>query len=224
MLDLGFARLDVDRAERTGMAEVVYAEGKTPDQVLGCLAGLLENAPMALATRVPTPTAEAIRKRWPGADLDPLARCARIGAPPAEMGRVIVVSAGTSDASVAAEAAFAAQALGAGVSRIEDVGVAGLHRLMSVRADLEAADVAIVVAGMDGALASAVGGLVSTPVVAVPTSVGYGAAFEGLAALLTMLTSCAPGVVVTNIDNGFGAAAFAAKVLARRRRVGTEPG
>lgn len=215
VLDLGFARLDIDRVERTGIPEVVYAEGKTPDQVVACLAGLLETGPMALATRVGAETAEAIRRRWPDADVDPLARCARIGCPTSKVGRIVVVSAGTSDASVAAEAAFVADALGAAVTRIEDIGVAGLNRLMAVRADLEAADLVIVVAGMDGALASAVGGLVSKPVVAVPTSVGYGAAFEGLAALLTMLNSCAPGVVVVNIDNGFGAAAFAAKVLAR---------
>lgn len=218
VLDLGFARLDVDRVERTGIPEVVYAEGKTADQVVGCLTGLLENGPLALATRVDDQTAEAIRSRWPDAAFDPEARCALIGTAPGEIGRVAVVSAGTSDAPVAAEAAFVARGLGAAVTRIEDVGVAGLHRLIAVRADLEAADVVIVVAGMDGALASAVGGLVSTPVVAVPTSVGYGAAFEGLAALLTMLNSCAPGVVVTNIDNGFGAATFAAKVLIRRHR------
>ncbi|MGI8720851.1 MAG: nickel pincer cofactor biosynthesis protein LarB [Geodermatophilaceae bacterium] len=216
LLDLGFARLDIDRVDRTGIPEVVYAEGKTADQVVGCLAGLLENGPFALATRVDEQTAEAIRSRWPEAALDPEARCALIGTAPGEIGRVAVVSAGTSDAPVAAEAAFVARALGAQVTRIDDIGVAGLHRLMAVRTELEAADVVIVVAGMDGALASAVGGLVSKPVIAVPTSVGYGAAFEGLAALLTMLNSCAPGVVVVNIDNGFGAAAFAAKVLARR--------
>ena len=224
VLDLGFARLDIDRIERTGIPEVVYAEGKTSEQVLGCLVGLLENAPMALATRIDPHTADAIGLRWPQAVVDPVARCALIGTAPVEVGRVAVVSAGTSDASVAAEAAFVARALGAQVTRIEDVGVAGLHRLISVRADLEAADVVIVVAGMDGALASAVGGLVSKPVVAVPTSVGYGAAFEGLAALLTMLNSCAPGVAVVNIDNGFGAAAFAAKVLgAEIRRRGGAP-
>ncbi len=216
VLDLGFARLDVDRAERTGIPEVVYAEGKTPEQVVGCLAGLLENGPMALATRVDAETAESIQRRWPDAHLDSLARCARIGCLSSGAGNVVVVSAGTSDAPVAAEAAFVADALGAAVTRIDDVGVAGLHRLMAVRGELESADLVIVVAGMDGALASAVGGLVSTPVVAVPTSVGYGAAFDGLAALLTMLNSCAPGVVVTNIDNGFGAAAFAAKVLGRQ--------
>jgi len=216
VLDLGFARLDTDRVARTGIPEVVYAEGKSPGQVVDCLAGLLENHPQALATRVDEHTAAAIRSRWPEAALDPVARCALIGAVPREIGRVAVVSAGTSDGPVAAEAAFVAEALGAPVTRIADVGVAGLHRLLAVRGDLEAADVVIVVAGMDGALASAVGGLVSKPVVAVPTSVGYGAAFEGLAALLTMLNSCAPGVAVVNIDNGFGAAAFAAKVLARR--------
>lgn len=215
VLDLGFAQLDVDRAERTGLPEVVYAEGKTPEQVVACLAGLLETVPMAMATRVSAAAADAIRMRWPDAELDPQARCARIGAATRRLGQVAVVSAGTSDGPVAAEACFVADALGARVTRIEDVGVAGLHRLLAVRADLEAADVVVVVAGMDGALASAVGGLISTPVVAVPTSVGYGAAFDGLAALLTMLNSCAPGVVVTNIDNGFGAAAFAAKLLSR---------
>jgi len=218
VLDLGFARLDVDRAERTGIPEVVYAQGKTPEQVVGCLAGLRETGQIAVATRVDEKVAEAIQLRWPDADLDPVARCARIGCPPSGIGDVVVVSAGTSDAPVAAEAAFVAESLGAEVTRIDDVGVAGLHRLLSVRGNLEAADVVIVVAGMDGALASAVGGLVSSPVVAVPTSVGYGAAFDGLAALLTMLNSCAPGVVVTNIDNGFGAAAFAAKVLVGRAR------
>lgn len=215
VLDLGYARLDLDRTRRTGIPEVVYAEGKTPEQVVGCLAGLLETAQVAVATRLFPEAARAIRLRWPDAEIDPIARCALIGPAPVETGRVAVVSAGTSDASVAAEAAFIARALGAAVTWIADVGVAGLHRLMAVRGEIEACDVVIVVAGMDGALASAVGGLVSKPVIAVPTSVGYGAAFEGLAALLTMLNSCAPGVVVVNIDNGFGAAAFAAKVLAR---------
>ncbi len=224
VLDLGFARLDIDRVERTGIPEVVYAEGKTPDQVVGCLAGLLETGTLALATRVDAKAAEAIQLRWPDADLDPVARCARIGCPASQVGDVVVVSAGTSDAPVAAEAAFVAESLGVAVTRIDDVGVAGLHRLIAVRVDLEAADVVIVVAGMDGALSSAVGGLVSSPVVAVPTSVGYGAAFDGLAALLTMLNSCAPGVVVTNIDNGFGAAAFAAKLLNRWSRRPTRPG
>ncbi len=219
VLDLGFARLDVHRTERTGIPEVVYAEGKTPEQVVGCLAGLIGIGPLALATRVSAETADAVRLSWPDAHFDPLARCIRIGCSTGAVGNVVVVSAGTSDAPVAAEAAFVAAAFGATVTRIEDGGVAGLHRLMGVRPELEAADVVIVVAGMDGALASAVGGLVSTPVVAVPTSIGYGAAFEGLAALLTMLTSCAPGIVVTNIDNGFGAAAFAAKVLLRRPEV-----
>lgn len=216
VLDLGFARLDVDRTRRTGIPEVVYAEGKTPEQVVVCLAGLLETAQVALATRLFPEADRAIRLRWPDAEIDQIARCALIGPAAAEIGRVAVVSAGTSDACVAAEAGFIARALGAQVTRIDDIGVAGLHRLMAVRAELEAVDVVIVVAGMDGALASAVGGLVSKPVIAVPTSIGYGAAFEGLAALLTMLNSCAPGIVVVNIDNGFGAAAFAAKVLARR--------
>ena len=141
-----------------------------------------------------------------------------VGPLPEPTGRVTVVAAGTSDGEVAGEAALTARAFGAGVQRIDDVGVAGLHRLLAVRADLDTADCLVVLAGMEGALPSVVGGLVGTPLVAVPTSVGYGASFGGLAALLAMLTSCAPGVVVCNIDNGFGAGVFAARVARRAGR------
>jgi hypothetical protein len=144
-----------------------------------------------------------------------VAGCAAVGALPAPRGQVLVVAAGTSDAPVAAEAAFVARAFGAGVERVDDVGVAGIHRLLAVRESLDAADCLVVVAGMEGALPSVVGGLTGVPLVAVPTSVGYGTSYGGLAALLAMLNSCAPGVVVCNIDNGFGAGVFAARVARR---------
>ena len=222
---LGFARLDVDRAERTGTPEVVYAAGKTPEQTVACLAGLLEaGAPLAWATRVDDATAAAVAQRWPDAVLDAEARCVFVGELPEPVGDVLVLTAGTSDGPVAAEAAFVARAFGAGVTRVDDVGVAGLHRLLATRAVLDAADCLVVVAGMEGALPSVVGGLTGVPVVAVPTSVGYGASYGGLAALLAMLNSCAPGVVVCNIDNGFGAGVFAARVArAARRPAAAEP-
>jgi hypothetical protein len=217
--DIGVARLDLDRAERTGAPEVVYAEGKTPAQTVACLAGLLAGgAPRALATRVDAATAAAVRERWPGARLDEVARTALVGEPPEARGEVLVLSAGTSDGPVAAEVAATLTALGVGCRRIDDVGVAGVHRVLAVAPDLAAADAVVVVAGMDGALPGVVAGLTDRLVVAVPTSVGYGAAFEGLAPLLTMLTACAPGVVVVNIDNGFGAAVAAAKVLRSAQR------
>jgi NCAIR mutase (PurE)-related protein len=152
---------------------------------------------------------------FPDATVDEAARCVAVGPLPEPAGTVCVVSAGTSDGPVAAEAAFVARVFGSSVSRVTDVGVAGIHRLLAAREQLDAADVLIVVAGMEGALPSAVGGLVGTPTIAVPTSVGYGASYGGLAALLAMLNSCAPGVVVCNIDNGFGAGVFAARVARR---------
>jgi pyridinium-3,5-biscarboxylic acid mononucleotide synthase len=212
--DLGFARLDVDRAERTGTPEVVYAAGKTPEETVGCLAGLLDaGAPLAWATRVDAATADAIRARWADAVIDEAARCAFVGVLPEPAGQVLVVTAGTSDGPVAAEVAAALTALGVGCRRVDDVGVAGVHRVLAVAPDIADADVVVVVAGMDGALPSVVAGLTDRLVVAVPTSVGYGAAFEGLAALLTMLTACAPGVLVVNIDNGFGAGVAAARIV-----------
>ena len=212
--DLGFARLDLDRARRTGTPEVVYAAGKTPAQTVACLAALLEGgAAPAWATRVDDATAAAIRERWPDAIVDAEARCAFVGQMPAPVGDVVVLTAGTSDGPVAAEVTATLAASGVRCTRIDDVGVAGVHRVLAVADAVAAADAVVVVAGMDGALPSVVAGLTDRLVVAVPTSVGYGAAFEGLAALLTMLTACAPGVLVVNIDNGFGAGVAAARIV-----------
>jgi NCAIR mutase (PurE)-related protein len=215
--DLGFARVDTHRALRTGDPEVVFAAGKTPEQTVAILRELVAAHPArpAVATRLPRDSAAAVREAFPDACVDDVAAAAAVGAMPTPLGTVCVVSAGTSDAPVAAEAAFVARAFGAGVERIDDVGVAGIHRLMAVRDRLEAADCLVVVAGMEGALPSVVGGLTGVPLVAVPTSVGYGTSYGGLAALLAMLNSCAPGVAVCNIDNGFGAGVFAARVARR---------
>jgi hypothetical protein len=211
-VDLGFARVDTDRLARTGIPEVVYAAGKTGEEVLAIVTTLRAAAPdrPALVTRAAPATVAALRARWPDATVD--RTTVAVGPLPPAVGVVAVVSAGTSDEPVAAEAATTARVLGAGVVRVTDVGVAGLHRVLDARPVLQDADVVIVVAGMEGALPSVVGGLVGTPVVAVPTSVGYGASLQGLAALLGMLNSCAAGVVVCNIDNGFGAGVFASRV------------
>ena len=216
--DLGFARVDLDRARRTGDAEVVYGAGKTPEQIVEILTTLHGRHPerAVLATRLSDEAMAALVDA--GADVDRVARAATMGTLPEPQGTVGVVSAGTSDAPVAAEAALTARVHGAGVELIGDVGVAGLHRLLAVRDRLEVADCLIVVAGMEGALPSVVGGLVGVPMVAVPTSVGYGASFGGLAALLAMLNSCAPGITVVNIDNGYGAGVFAARVARRAAR------
>ncbi|MEV0285617.1 MULTISPECIES: nickel pincer cofactor biosynthesis protein LarB [unclassified Kribbella] len=215
--DLGYARLDTDRLERTGDAEVVYGAGKTPVQVVELLRTLHATHPThaVLATRLSVEAQEAVAAALPTAVIDPVGRTAVLGEPPVLRGTVAVVAAGTSDAPVAAEAATTARVFGAEVDVINDVGVAGLHRVMGVRERLDAADCLIVVAGMEGALPSVIGGLVGVPLVAVPTSVGYGASFGGVAALLGMLNSCAPGVTVVNIDNGFGAGVFAARVARR---------
>jgi len=219
--DLGFARLDTARARRTGDPEVVYGEGKHPDQVVEILQTLRRAHPdrPVLVTRADEEVRATVRAGLGAEDLqvDPLARCVAVGPMPRPTGVVAVLSAGTADAPVAAEAAFVAAVHGAGVRQVPDVGVAGLHRLLAARPVLEEADCLVVVAGMDGALPSVVGGLVGVPLVAVPTSVGYGATFGGLSALLTMLTSCAPGVAVMGIDNGFGAGVFAARVARRSR-------
>ena len=213
--DLGFARVDIDRATRTGDAEVVYGAGKTPEQVVSILRTLHRHHPdrAVLATRLSDEAMTAAEAA--GAQVDQVARAATLGELPTARGTVAIVSAGTSDAPVAAEAALTARVHGAGVDVITDVGVAGLHRLLGVRDRLERADCLVVVAGMEGALPSVVGGLVGVPLVAVPTSVGYGASLGGIAALLAMLNSCAPGVTVVNIDNGYGAGVFAARVARR---------
>ena len=214
--DLGFARADTHRALRTGDPEVVFAAGKAPAQVLGIVAALRAAEPdrAALVTRADDQVAAEVRAAHPYAHAE--GGTIAIGPLPEPRGRIAVITAGTSDAPVAAEAALTARAFGAAVVQITDVGVAGLHRLLDVLPALDSAQCLVVVAGMEGALPSVVGGLVGTPVVAVPTSVGYGASFGGVAALLGMLTSCAPGVAVFNIDNGFGAGVFAARVARGR--------
>ena len=212
--DLGYARVDLDRAARTGDPEVVYGAGKTPEQVVGILRTLHQRHPRraVLVTRLGLEAMDVLRAELPEAVVDEVARAATLGPMPVARGTVAVISAGTSDAPVAAEAALSVAVHGAGVERITDVGVAGLHRLLEVRDRFASADCLVVVAGMEGALPSVVGGLTGVPLVAVPTSVGYGASFGGLAALLAMLNSCAPGVSVVNIDNGYGAGVFAARV------------
>jgi pyridinium-3,5-biscarboxylic acid mononucleotide synthase len=217
--DLGYARVDVDRADRTGDPEVVYGAGKSPEQVVGILSTLHDRHPdrAVLATRLSPEAMDLVGAELPGAEVDEVARAATLGPLPTPCGTVAVISAGTSDAPVAAEAALTVAVHGAAVERIDDVGVAGLHRLLEARDRFVVTDCLVVVAGMEGALPSVVGGLTGVPLVAVPTSVGYGASFGGLAALLAMLNSCAPGVTVVNIDNGYGAGVFAARVARRAR-------
>ncbi len=217
--DLGFARLDLGRAGRTGLAETVYAPGKTPEQLAAIVAELLRRHGAALATRVTPGQAEALAAAGLDGEYDPLARTYVCGTPPAPtLGTVCVCTGGTGDLPVAEEAARCAAFFGARVAREPDVGVAGLHRLLARLEAIRAADVVIAVAGMEGALPGVVAGLVAAPVVAVPTSVGYGASFRGLAPLLTMVNACAEGVTVVNIDNGFGAAAAAVRMLRLRER------
>ncbi len=215
--NLGFAHVDHHRALRTGFPEVIFAQGKTCEQVLAIAERIIAQGTQVLATRVEAATARALVERFDRAEHDPLARTVLVPRTqqPTPEGLVAVVAAGTSDLPVAREAIVTARAMGAHVEEICDVGVAGLHRLLSYRELLQRARVIVVVAGMEGALASVVGGLVDIPVVAVPTSVGYGASFHGLAALLAMLNSCAAGVVVVNIDNGFGAGYAAAQINRR---------
>ena len=215
--NLGFAHIDHHRALRTGFPEVIFGQGKTREQVLAIAERIAKHGSQVLATRLEEDTAQALVERFARAEYDALARTVLVPAPetpPAE-GLVAVVSAGTSDLPVAKEAVVTARAMGAHVEEIYDVGVAGIHRLLAYREKLLQARAIVVVAGMEGALASVVGGLVDIPVVAVPTSVGYGASFQGVAALLAMLNSCASGVVVVNIDNGFGAG-YAAALINRR--------
>ena len=205
--DIGFARLDTHRALRTGIPEVIFCPGKTTEQIVGIFERMAGREGRVMAARASAETAEAVIGKFPQAVYHAVARIITLGDPPAATGKgtVLVVSAGTADIPVADEAAVTAETLGSPVERLYDVGVAGIHRLLDRREQLFTANVLVVVAGMDGALPSVVGGLVSRPVIAVPTSIGYGASFGGLAALLTMLNSCAPGVTVVNIDNGFGA-------------------
>ncbi len=205
--DLGFAKVDHHRALRHGMPEVIFAQGKTAEQVVAIAEKLLENAPNVLITRADAECARLVTTKLACAEYFPLSRAIRFWRDRTirGKGKIAVVCAGTSDMPVAEEALVTAEALGNEVFSVNDVGVAGIHRLMHSRERLAEARVAVVCAGMEGALPSAVGGMVSCPVIAVPTSVGYGASFNGLAALLGMLNSCASNVTVVNIDNGFGA-------------------
>jgi NCAIR mutase (PurE)-related protein len=216
---LGFATIDHHRALRSGYPEVVFGEGKTVDHTLAICAHLAAKGDGFLVTRTSDAQRAALSAAHPSAHVNALARTVCLGGLPRESsqrdtGTALVVTAGTSDLPVAEEAAETLAAMGFPAARLTDVGVAGIHRLLSQHDALREAAVVIVVAGMDGALPSVVGGLVRVPVIAVPTSVGYGASFHGLSALLAMLNSCAAGVVVCNIDNGFGAAMAAARILA----------
>jgi NCAIR mutase (PurE)-related protein len=214
--DLGFATVDTHRAMRQGYPEVIFGQGKTPEQVVAIAARLAESGDGFLVTRAEPEAQEALAQRFPAAEVNALGRTVLLRAQqPRAIGThlVAVVTAGTSDLPVAEECAVTLNAMGHPLQRITDVGVAGIHRVLARRETLSDVAVVIVVAGMDGALPSVVGGLVRRPVIAVPTSVGYGAAFQGLAPLLTMLNSCAAGVTVCNIDNGFGAAVAAGRIL-----------
>ena len=212
--DLGFARVDVHREIRQGAPEVVLAEGKSPDQVAGIVASMLEGGVASvLVSRADEATREAVRGVAPGAQEDVIARAIWIARSlPEPHGRVTMVSAGTSDGAVLHEARIRAELLGTTVVVYEDVGVAGIHRLAPALGDLEQADCVVVCAGMDGALASVVGGLVGCPIIGVPTSVGYGSAYGGQTALNAMLCSCAAGVAVVGIDDGIGAGTIAARI------------
>ena len=212
--DLGFARLDLSRPRRTGMGETIYCPGKTAEQLVAILRAFAEADQAVLGTRCTPEQARAVTEAGLAADYDATGRTLILGSSAAPtLGRVIVLTGGTADVPVAEEAARTAAFFGAEVTRCYDVGVAGLHRLLGRLDEVRAADVIIAVAGMEGALGSVVSGLVEAPVIAVPTSVGYGAAFEGLAPLLSMLNSCAEGLAVVNIDNGFGAAVMACRIL-----------
>ena len=213
-VDLGFARVDTDRHRRCGFPEVIFGAGKTPAEVAAIAGVILERESVVLVSRATPEQFDALVSAWPIARWHERARCITVEREPWPRlgGTIGVLCAGTSDLPVADEAAVTLEIFGNVVERFTDIGVAGLHRLLAVREALEACNVLIVVAGMEGALPSAVAGLVSKPVIAVPTSIGYGASFGGLAALLGMLNSCGSGVTVVNIDNGFGAAYAAAQI------------
>jgi NCAIR mutase (PurE)-related protein len=218
----GYARIDNHRALRQGMPEVVFCQGKSPEQITGIFSHMLEHHDKVMGTRATKDQADYVQKKIPDANYDPLSRLLTITREDQttqtdKTGYVMVVTGGTSDLPVAEEAAQTLEFLDTPVERAYDVGVAGIHRLLDHRELLFGADVVISVAGMEGALTSVVGGLVACPIIGVPTSVGYGASFGGLSALLSMLNSCATGVAVVNIDNGFGAAVYAYKIISKIR-------
>ena len=212
--NLGFARVDLDRLRRRGLAEVIFCPGKTADQIVRIMSALVAGGQNVLATRATPEQYAVVRQAYAQAVYHelPKAITLRMVEPGPPVGQVAVVCAGTSDIPVAEEAALTAEVMGARLERIYDVGVAGLHRVLNHMATLQRSRAIVVVAGMEGALPSVVGGLVDRPIVAVPTSIGYGVNFKGLAALLAMLNSCAPGITVVNIDNGFGAGVAAALI------------
>ena len=215
--DLGFAHVDLQRRQRCGFPEVIFCQGKTDEWIEGVVRQLIDAKQHCLATRVSDSQAAALASKFPAAEQDRIARTFWLpsGPPEPASGRVMIITAGTSDLPVAREALVTAQALGCNAQLLADVGVAGIHRLLRHQQDFSGADAIVVVAGMDGALPSVVGGLVDCPVIAVPTSVGYGAAFAGLAPLLTMLNACSANVVVVNIDSGFKGG-YVAALIARR--------
>ena len=212
--DLGFAHVDRQRGLRCGFPEVIYCPGKLPDDIVAIGREILEHGTRLLATRATPEQAQALKSAFPEATVHERARAVTVrrGVAPRRVGQVLVLSAGSSDIPVAEEAVVTAEMMDSAVEHIYDVGVAGIHRLLACREALQRACVIVVVAGMEGALPSVVAGLVDRPVIAVPTSVGYGAAFGGVAPLLAMLSSCAAGVSVVNIDNGFGAGYVAALI------------
>lgn len=212
--DIGYAKVDLHRSLRQGAAEVIYGAGKTPEQIVGIVKTMLANGQdRILITRLSEEAAKIVEKNC-ALTYHPLAKCGIVGTMPAPtgLGKVVIATGGTSDIPVAEEAALSAEILGSEVVRLYDVGVAGVHRLLSHMELIMDASVIIAIAGMEGALASVVGGLADCPVIAVPTSVGYGASFGGVSALLSMLNSCASGVSVVNIDNGFGAGFLANRI------------
>lgn len=219
--DIGYAKIDLHRKVRQGAAEVIYGEGKTPEQIIGICDSMLKNDEKTiLITRLSRESADKVSMVH-SLDYHPQARIGILGKLPVPdgIGKIVVATGGTSDIPVAEEAALTAEVLGNEVVRLYDVGVAGVHRLLSHLDELMSASVVIAVAGMEGALASVVGGLVDCPVIAVPTSVGYGASFGGISALLSMLNSCASGVTVVNIDNGFGAGFSASRINHMEKKV-----
>ncbi|MBR1945267.1 MAG: nickel pincer cofactor biosynthesis protein LarB [Alphaproteobacteria bacterium] len=213
--DLGFAKLDISRAERTGINETIFCPGKTNSQLLSILKVFQKQKLSVLGTKCSPKQADFIRSRMPDALYDETSGILRLdtGKHPELSGKIAVCTGGTADLPIAEEAAQTAEFFGAEVTRFFDVGIAGIHRLMSKIDEIRQADVVVAVAGMEGALAGVIAGLTNAPVIAVPTSVGYGASFQGLAPLLTMLNSCAEGIAVVNIDNGFGAGVMACRII-----------
>ena len=219
--DLDYAKVDLHRQLRQGVSEVIYGAGKTPEQITGIVRALEANGQdRVLVTRLDQAKAGVLAETLPELRYDPMARVGLVGSlpEPTGLGPIVVATGGTSDMPVAEEAALTAEYLGNRVVRLYDVGVAGIHRLLAHTQEIYDASVIIAIAGMEGALASVIGGLADCPVIAVPTSVGYGASFQGLAALLSMLNACAAGISVVNIDNGFGAAFMASKINHMRPR------